>query len=221
MKKAYRNLIVFICCWWYLIVMCYVCYNFYTIIKIDALTITKKDSNSFKVSSLFNFDDARVTESFITSFDGNPICYEFIVDSCYQLSLTKIGKIRDSSCLKHLSFVDTFIKGKNNKRMCMTSSPIHFFPEFDSSFLPLEFVDSIALYVEGGIKTNRVNNYRIICYTIGPGSVIVTFNGHNSQDLYYSFDDSIGDEALLFFSIDTANVLFAGITNQPLLFEQM
>ncbi len=213
MKKENR-IVLIVCCSLFIVFLIYALDIFYAAIKNDSKTTTKRDSSALQMSKLFELDNKRITDYFVTSYDGQPICYEYIIDSCYQMSITRVGKIKDTSVLKQISVVKSFIKGRFNERLCTPFSPIQLFAEFDSGFLPLNSVDSIVFYTEGGVVSCN-NNCRNVWYAVRPGSIIITFNGHNSQDLYFSFDETISNQALLFFTTDSEDFLFAGLTNIP------
>lgn len=194
------------------------------IISISVLDILKDkrintitNSHAFNVETIFsNLNNYIITEEYSTFYNDDFICYECIIDSIYQFSITKVGTLANKDNLGFFKTSNSFIKSKHSRQMCSTVSPINYSPSFDSGVIPLNKIDSLVIFVNGHINNTVVKKNNLVAYSLNIGSVVFSFNDHNSMDLYYIDVHSPNSNSFLFFYLDKNSLLYIGLCNLPL-----
>lgn len=178
-------------------------------------TIT--NSHDFNVETIFsNINDYIITEEYSTFYNDVLICYECIIDSIYQFSITKVGSLANKDNLGLYKTSNSFIKSKHSRRMCSTVTPVNYSPSFDSGVIPLNKIDSLEIFVNGHINKTVVKKTNLVAYSLNIGSVVFSFNDHNNMDLYYIDVHSPNSNSFLFFYLDKNSLLYIGLCNLPL-----
>ena len=163
--------------------------------------------NSFKVdlTSIIKMNNHKITDDYTTFFNNELISYECIIDSTYQLSMTRVGSLKTIGDKFSVSFTNEFIKAKHYHRMRTTTlSPICYAPYFDPYVIPYENIESIEIFLKGKIFNNQIIKRKglFVC-PIQVDDIIFSFNNHKSQDLYYINENFKNSIANLFFYLDT------------------
>ena len=183
----------------------------------DKKVKTITNSRDFEVETIFsNLNDCIITEEYSTFYNDDLICYECIIDSIYQFSITKVGYLANKDNLGIYKTSNSFIKSKHRRRMCSTVSPIKYSPSFDSGVIPLNRIDSLAIFVDGHIDNTVVKKNNLVAYSLNIGSLVFSFNDHNNMDLYYIDVHSPNSNSFLFFYLDKDRLLYIGLCNLPL-----
>lgn len=183
----------------------------------DKKVKTITNSRDFEVETIFsNLNDCIITEEYSTFYNDDLICYECIIDSIYQFSITKVGYLANKDNLGIYKTSNSFIKSKHRRRMCSTVSPINYSPSFDSGVIPLNRIDSLVIFVDGHIDNTVVKKNNLVAYSLNIGSLVFSFNDHNNMDLYYIDVHSPNSNSFLFFYLDKDRLLYIGLCNLPL-----
>ncbi len=186
-------------------------------IQKDKRINTITNSHDFNVETIFsNLKDYIITEEYSTFYNDVFICYECIIDSIYQFSITKVGTLANKDKLGIYKTSNSFIKSKHPRQMCSTVTPINYSPSFNSEVIPLNKIDSLVIYVNGQFNNTVVKKTNLVAYSLNIGSVVFSFNDHNNMDLYYIDVHSPNSNSFLFFFLDKNSLLYIGLCNLPL-----
>lgn len=198
------------------IIVYFVTISVWDILK-DKRTNTITNSHDFNIESVFsNLNDYTITEEYSTFYKDIFICYECIIDSIYQFSITKVGSLANKDNLGIYKTSNSFIKSKHSRSMCSTVTPIKYSPSFDRRVIPVNKIDSLAIFIDGHFNNTVVKKTNLVAYSLNIGSVVISFNDHNNMDLYYIDVHSPNSKSFLFFYLDENNYLYIGLCNLPL-----
>ena len=185
-------------------------------VRIRVKTRIDVNTKYFDISAIVDTNKHCITEDYTTFYDEAFVCYDCIIDSVYQFSITKVGSLANKDNLGLYKTSNSFIKSKHSRRMCSTVTPVNYSPSFDSGVIPLNKIDSLEIFVNGHINKTVVKKTNLVAYSLNIGSVVFSFNDHNNMDLYYIDVHSPNSNSFLFFYLDKNSLLYIGLCNLPL-----